>query len=81
MLLLILSLGWEKCDRAHIKLKILLATFIFPANSVKSSFVGGVLKKEDRITKLLIIDIQKVIFGKYTGNIENWNQKYKREKA
>ena len=55
----------------HIKLKKLLTNFTLVANSVKNSFVGGVLKKEDNITKLLIIIyIQNVIFGKYIGNRE-----------
>ena len=54
----------------HIKLKKLLTNFTLVANSVKNSFVGGVLKKEDNITKLLIIYIQNAIFGKYIGNRE-----------
>ena len=54
----------------HIKLKNLLTNFTLVANSVKNSFVGGVLKKEDNITKLIIIYIQNVIFGKYIGNRE-----------
>lgn len=54
----------------HIKLKNLLTNFTLVANSVKNSFVGGVLKKEDNITKLLMIYIQNVIFGKYIGNRE-----------
>ena len=48
---------------------------------MKNSFVGGVLKKEDNITKLLITYIQNVIFGKYIGNREYWYQKYKRVKT